>query len=78
MKTKFKKGDKVRILPSAVYCGVDEYAVGKKGKIVGCYREQHYFYVLMDYDFYTMWALQPNQMEPAVTIGQQLLFDFMK
>ena len=35
---KFKIGDKVKILPSAVSGGVSEHAVGKVGKIIE-YRE---------------------------------------
>lgn len=75
---KFKIGDKVRILPSAVNGGVSEHAVGKVGKIIEYRDAGGYFLVLMDK--YTennnpdlSWAVYSYQMEPAIKIGQQLL-----
>ena len=80
---KFKVGDKVRILPSAVDGGVSEGAVGKIGKITrNC--PGGYFDVIMDKDqdsgpnSHLPWAVYPDQMEPAVVKGQQLLFNFMQ
>lgn len=76
---KFKVGDKVRILPSAVSGGVSEEDVNKIGEIIG-FREEHgYFLVAMDNRKRrnSYWAVYPNQIEHTVVKGQQLLFDFM-
>lgn len=75
---KFKIGDKVRILPSAVGGGVDEIAVGKIG-VITYHAPEHYFCVLMDYERERggTWAVYPCQMEPVIKVGQQLLFSFM-
>lgn len=83
-KTKFKVGDKVRILPSAVDGGVSVKAVGKIGKItqggMGDDGKYGFFRVRMEYDndvSWPGWAVCPNQMEKVIEVGQQLLFDFM-
>ena len=77
--SKFKVGDKVRILPSAIRGSVSEKAVGKIGEIKSS-ASAGYFCVLMDYeDGGSMtWAVYPCQMEPVIKIGQQLVFEFMK
>ena len=77
--TKFKKGDKVRILPSAVDGGVSERAVGKIG-VITYHAPGDYFCVLMDYERERggTWAVYPCQMEPLIRVGQQLLFSFME
>jgi len=81
---KFKVGDKVKILPSAVDGGVSEKAVGKIGKITMYRRSGNYFLVIMDGGQDTgvipssPWAVHSDQMEHVVVIGQQLLFDFMQ
>lgn len=75
---KFKIGDKVRILPSAVNGGVSKKDVGKIGKIID-YRSGGYFNVLMCDDPSPFpWGVCSDQMEPVVRIGQQLLFLFME
>jgi len=76
---KFKIGDKVRILPSAVDGGVSEKAVGKTG-VITYHVPGDYFCVLMDYERERggTWVVYPCQMEPVVVIGQQLLFEFMQ
>ena len=78
---KFKIGDKVRILPSAVDGGVSEYSVGKIGQIINYHKEYRYFLVRMDSQEVVQpqqgWAIFPNQIEQIYRIGQQLLFDFM-
>jgi len=77
----FKVGDKVKILPSAVNGGVSEKDVGKIGEIIEY--GNGYFDVMMDSGQSTgpnldlPWAVYPNQMELVVTVGQQLVFDFM-
>ena len=77
---KFKKGDKVKILPSAVDGAVDICAVGKIGTIMLDLLPGGYFCVLMDYEgeHGLTWAVYPNQMEPVIKVGQQLLFNFME
>ena len=77
--SKFKVGDKVRILPSAVNGGVGEKAVGEIGTIT-YYSLSDYFCVLMDYEKENggTWAVYPCQMEPVIKVGQQLVFDFME
>ena len=75
---KFKIGDKVKILPSAVDGGVGERNVGKIG-VITYHASGDYFCVLMDYDSRDglTWAVYPNQMEHVIKVGQQLLFSFM-
>jgi hypothetical protein len=77
--SKFKVGDKVRILPSAVAGGVDKTDVGKIGRITGWFEGGGYFTVVMNHwtTLVWSWAVYPNQMEHAVEIGAQLVFDFM-
>jgi len=70
----FKIGDRVRILPSAIYGGVSEWAIGEIGTITRYDSDVGYFCVLMDYvQKYGTWAVYPDQMEPAHKVGQQLL-----
>ena len=79
---KFKIGDKVKILLSAVNAGVSEHAVGKTGRIIEYCERGYYFLVLMDEykesNSDLPWAVSSNQMEPAIKVGQQLLFKFME
>lgn len=77
---RFKAGQKVKILPSAVDNGVSKAAVGKTGKIID--DTSTYFLVKMDKprDGCTsvdIWAVWPNEITPALVKGQQFLFDFM-
>ena len=73
----FKKGDKVRILPSAVDASVPEDEVGKTG-IITNYHSLKLILVLMDkprmenghrFD----WCIESHQIEPIIKVGQQLL-----
>jgi len=77
-KTKFKVGDKVRILPSAINGGVSEKAIGKIGTIVAHCRGV-YFEVIMDKNQDTgpnphlPWAVYHDQIKLVIIKGQQLL-----
>ena len=77
MTTKFKIGDRVKILLSAVDGGVRKGDVGKIGKIISYSTGGGYFCVKMDYQNdnsdYLTWAVYPDQMERVVVVGQQLL-----
>ena len=81
---KFKVGDKVKILPSAVNGGVSEKAVGKIGELTVYCCGGGYFEVMMcdrknsGPNPHLSWAVFPHQMEPAIKVGQQLLFNFMQ
>uniref|UniRef100_A0A6M3XZR8 Uncharacterized protein n=1 Tax=viral metagenome TaxID=1070528 RepID=A0A6M3XZR8_9ZZZZ len=70
---KFKAGDKVRILPSAVNGGIDVRDIGKVGKITYYNDEYKYFLVKVDKSNYPSWAVYPNQMTLAINPGYQLL-----
>jgi len=77
MKTKFKIGDRVKILPSAVTIGVAEREVGKVAKVTGgCGSD------IMISDSrgceYASWCVNDYDIIPFIEIGQQLLFDFMQ
>ena len=79
---KFKIGDKVRILPSATSIGVAEDEVGKMGVITG-YHSPDEIIVLMDKirkenGYRIDWIVESSQIEPAIKVGQQLVFDFMQ
>jgi len=78
-KTKFKVGDKVRILPSAVAGGVSKKAVGKMGRITKYCANGRYFDVTMCRgqdsrpNAHLPWAVYPDQIKLAILPGQQLL-----
>lgn len=78
---KFKKGDRVRILPSAVDVNVASDEVGKTGVIVN-YNSPKDMVVLMDkprkYNGFTGsdridWIVDCSQIELAIVPGRQLL-----
>lgn len=76
---KFKNGDKVRILPSAIDGGVLACSVGKIGIVDGIADSYSgsYYHVCM-VSGYT-WSVYPNQIESVIVKkGEQLLFSFME
>lgn len=79
--SKFKIGDKVKILPSAVENGVARSSVGKIGRVAKLNKEHGYFCVVMDDDGIIQpvngWVVFPDEVELVVIKGQQLLFSFM-
>jgi len=80
---KFKVGDKVKILPSAVGIGVLEEAIGKAGIITDCSYLGRYIRVYMDNvcsikGYRRDWAVNESDIAPVIVVGQQLLFDFMR
>ncbi|KKN73116.1 hypothetical protein LCGC14_0404250 [marine sediment metagenome] len=77
MKTKFKVGDKVRILPSAIDINVAESEVGAMGKIITV-RNQESICVDTVTKKYLFWVVRGRDIEPVIKVGQQLQFDFMK
>ena len=74
---KFKIGDKVRILPSAMLTGVSETEIGKVVKIT----KMNFLDCIMISDSrgdtYGCWAVNYDDIAPVIVKGQQLLFDFM-
>lgn len=82
MKTKFKKGDKVRILESATDVMVDVEEVGKTG-VITKYESYKGILVLMDKPLKRVgrrvdWSVEGSMIEHVIKKGQQLLFDFME
>lgn len=82
-KPKFKVGDRVKMLPSAVDIGVFTSEIGKVGVITELNYLGLYIRVRMDkkckgVGFEKYWAVNPDQIELVILIGQQLLFDFYK
>lgn len=73
----FNVGDKVRILPSAVDINVAEDEIGKIGIVLNTY-----YFGDMTIDTiskkYGPWFVREQDISPAFTVGQQLLFDFME
>ena len=72
---KFKVGDKVKILPSAMGIGVSESEVGTIQTIL--------WVVSLDTIVITdsggsCWHVDPKDIAPAIKVGQQLLFNFME
>ena len=83
VKFKFKVGDKVRILPSALNVHVPEDEINKIGIIMGRDIHSKYNKVLMDKirtrsGYRVDWLVSDSQIEPAIKVGQQLLFKFME
>lgn len=77
MKTKFKVGDKVRILPSAMDINVVESEIGKIGEIIRIDGPE-FIIVNTDSDRYGSWIVNNNDITLAIKRGQQLLFAFME
>lgn len=78
---KFKKGDRVRILPSAVNTCVPGDEIGKTG-VITKYHSHKEIIVLMDKirkasGYRVDWIVDSSQIEPATIPGQQLEFSFM-
>lgn len=83
MKTKFKVGDKVRILPSAIDVEVPSEEVGKTGVVKNISKDGTDFLVLMDKPrreggTRLDWVVNLSQIEQVITPGQQLIFSFME
>lgn len=75
--SKFKKGDKVRILPSAMDVSVLEFAIGKTG-VITRYSSSDSIIVRMDKSrrldgYRDIWSVSSSQIEPVIKVGQQLL-----
>lgn len=78
-KTKFKVGDKVKILPSATRVWVMIEEVGKIGIISRIDEENNCFSVTMLNSCKGRvhhWSLSNHHITPVIKVGQQLLFDF--
>lgn len=73
--SKFKVGDKVRILPSVVNIGVSESEVGTIQTVIRIIDPE-------TIDITTSsggsWWVRPDQIECIIIKGQQLLFNFME
>ena len=77
--TKFKIGDKVKILPSATIIGVRESEVGKTVLIRSIYNESDGIMITDSRGGgYGCWCVNSYDIAPFVVKGQQLLFEFME
>ena len=74
-KTKFKVGDKVKILPSATTIGVEDSEVGTTQTILQI--ESPTTIVITD-STDGRWHVYPRDITPVFIVGQQLLFSFME
>ncbi len=74
---KFKVGDKVKILPSAVDINVAGSEIGEIGIVVYVYAEEEYS-IKTASGYYEEWWVRARDIAPAIIKGQQLLFDFMQ
>ena len=74
---KFKVGDKVKILPSAVNIGVDKSDVGKIGVIFEIESPESIL-IKTTYTENWFWCVDPEDIVLVVKVGQQLTFSFMK
>ena len=75
--TKFKIGDKVRILPSAVNVNVAQSEIGKIGVITIVYSGGDCILKTASKK-YSDWWVRGIDITPAMIKGQQLLFSFME
>jgi len=77
---KFKIGDKVRILPSAIDINVAEEEVGKVVEITEVYEGYSgYDYTVSAFSKrYGDWWMRERDIASALMVGQQLVFDFME
>ena len=74
---KFKIGDKVRILPSAVDIGVRESEVGTIQTVIKII-DPMTIDITNSSGNDKSWWVEPDQIELAIVKGQQLLFNFME
>ncbi len=72
---KFKVGDKVKILPSAVDIGVSKSEVGTTQTIL---RVENLDTIIITSSDGGSWDVYSDDIIPVIVIGQQLLFDFME
>ena len=78
MKTcKFKVGDKVRILPSAIDINVVESEIGKTGVIIEI-NSPNCIIVDTSSHTYGSWIVGSDDITSVIKKGQQLLFPFME
>ena len=75
---KFKIGDKVRILPSAIDINVAETEIGKIVEVVDVYTSCNEYEVKAFSKKYSPWWVRKCDIAPAIKVGQQLVFDFME
>lgn len=74
--TKFKVGDKVKILPSATRISVAKNEVGVVGEIIHIY-DQDGLVVNTVTERYVPWVVRAKDIVPVVKVGEQLEFSFM-
>ena len=74
---KFKVGDKVKVLPSAVNIGVDKSDVGKIGVIFEIESPESIL-IKTTYTENWFWCVYPKDIVPVIKVGQQLIFSFME
>ena len=78
---KFKVGDKVRMLPSAVDIGVFKAEIGKTGTVTDNNFLHRYILVRMDEPYSKKiftWSVRSAQITSVIKVGQQLEFAFME
>ena len=79
---KFKVGDKVRILPSAIDVGVWAEEIGKVGVVVSSWADDNSFVVEMllpcKGGTILRWSVRQENIALVIEIGQQLMFSFME
>ena len=75
MTVKFKIGDKVKILPSAVVIGVSESEVGTIQTIL---QVESLDTIIITDSGVCCWRVGPRDITSVIKIGQQLLFNFME
>ena len=76
---KFKVGDKVKILPSAMIIGVSKREVGKVVNIRNIYNESDGILIADSRGGeYGCWCVNSYDIALAFVKGQQLLFEFME
>lgn len=73
----FKVGDKVRILPSAVFIGVRKSEVGRIVEIRRIISPNSIMISNSSGDRYACWRVSDYNIAFYIKVGQQLLFDFM-
>lgn len=74
---KFKIGDKVRILPSAVGIGVKKSEVGKIVRITKIYSQDNIMITDSRGGRRGDWHVNDFNIVAVVEMGQQLVFDFV-
>ena len=72
-----KRGDKIKVLPSAFDVFVATEMIGETFLVGGVYPQPYDYAIFVTDKKGFVWGLRDIDFEPVVKVGDQLLFNFM-